>query len=97
VVLPLCQGVNVNGIVIEVRRGRDSKLYQVQPLTAPERARARRLAHDLHCRDRLSVRQVQKIMIERYALRRSLGAIHRDLANFACKICEPGNPAFTGG
>ncbi len=36
--------------------------------------RLRALAHDLHCRQSLSIRQAQRIMLERHGVRRSPGA-----------------------
>jgi hypothetical protein len=58
------------------------------PLTPRERDRARWLAHNLVHRDGLSVRQEQRAMAERYGLRRAVGTIARDLADFECPACE---------
>lgn len=74
--------------VIKVRRGADSKLYPAHPLGEAERARARGLAHAAVCRDGLSVRQAQRVMLEQHGLRRSVGSIARDLKLFTCEYCE---------
>jgi hypothetical protein len=88
--------VNVNAIVIEVQRGRDGKLYPPAGLrTKDQRNRARQLAHNLVCRDRLSIREAQRVMLEQYGVRRSLGILHRDLTSYACRACDPEHPAFT--
>jgi hypothetical protein len=79
----------VNAVVIEVRRGRDGKLYPPRmPLPQAERDRARALAHRLVCRDGLSIREAQRCMREDYGVRRSLGIIHADLAGYQCARCR---------
>jgi hypothetical protein len=79
----------VNAIVIEVRRGRDGKLYPVRmPTPEEERGRARWLAHDLVHRGGLSLRQAQQAMREVYGVRRSLGQVHADLHRFECEWCR---------
>jgi hypothetical protein len=72
---------------VEVVRGRDHKLYPAHQLTREQRNQARWLVHALVCRDRNSVRAAQKIMSESYAVRRSLGALNRDLRLFECPDC----------
>lgn len=83
-------------VAVDVRvRGQDGKLYPARPLSREERIRARRLAHDLHCRDRLSVRAVRLALAERHGIWRSRGAIAADLSNFECSRCAdwpPGQP-----
>lgn len=76
---------HVNTIV--VRRGADGKDYPSQPLTRAERNRARWLAHNLVHRDGLSIRVAQKAMAEHHDVRRSVGIIARDLADFECPHC----------
>jgi hypothetical protein len=80
--------------IIEVQRGRDGKRYPLRPVPPDETERARRLAHNLVCRDRLSTREAQRVMLEDHGVRRSLGSIHSDLAGFECDHCaaepEPG-------
>jgi hypothetical protein len=78
---------DVNTVVVEVTRGADSKLYPARPLTEAERDRARVLVHTFVCRDGLSVRQVQKRLLDDYGLRRSVGTIARDLKLFTCQRC----------
>jgi hypothetical protein len=91
VVLPPWQSGHVNVVIIERARGKDSKLYPVGgnlPLAA--RAKAIRLAHNLVCRDRLPYRQAQRVMLEGYGLRRSLGQIFKDVRGYECPVCaEP--------
>lgn len=70
-----------------LRRGRGGKLYAAAPLTRQERSRAISLAHMLIHRDHLSVRAAQKAMAGSYGLRRSVGAIMRDLTGFECDHC----------
>jgi len=84
-----CLSERVNVIVIEVRPGRDGKKYPPGgDLPPAERNRARKLAHNLICRDKLSIRAAQRVMLEQYAVRRSLGIIHRDLQRFECPSCR---------
>ncbi len=84
---------DVNAVVIEVRRGRDGKLYPPRmPLPRAERNRLRWLAHNLVHRDGLSIWQAQRVMRESHGARRSLGQIHADLHNFECPHCPPDEP-----
>jgi hypothetical protein len=95
---PVCHRGYVNVIVVEVKAGRDGKCYPVGgDLPVADRARAIKMVHNLVHRDRLSIRAAQRIMLESYGLRRSLGILHRDLTSYACPVCEPEHPAFTGG
>ena len=50
--------------------------------------RRRGRAHNLVHRDRLSVREAQRVMAESYGVRRAVGIIARDLALFTCPRCE---------
>jgi hypothetical protein len=85
---------NVNTVLVELVRGRDGRLYPAHPATHAERNRARWLSHNLIHRDHLSVRLAQKIMRERYGMRRSVGSIMRDLRLWECPRCPhmPGLP-----
>ena len=74
----------------QVRRGRDGKNYPATPLTRPERSRAIRRAHELICRDGLSIRAAQARMAEA-GLRRSVGTIAQDLRGFECPHCADAN------
>jgi hypothetical protein len=88
--VPACLADNrdVNTVIVEVRRGVDSKPYPARPLTPRERDRARWLAHGLVHRDGMSVRQAQRVMAESNGLRRAVGTIARDLELFTCPRCE---------
>ena len=73
-------------VVIQVRRGRDGKLYPAGwVLPEADRERAMALACTLVHRDRMSIRQAQETMLNGYAVRRSIGAIHRDLHRCGCR------------
>jgi hypothetical protein len=75
--------------VIEVRRGRDGKLYPPRMPTPPdERDLARRLAHTLVHRDGLPIRAAQRAMREQHGVRRSLGQVWKDLHSFTCPYCR---------
>jgi hypothetical protein len=83
----------VNVIVVEVKAGRDGKLYPAGgDLPAAARNQARWLIHNLHCRDKLPIRAAQTIMLEQHGLRRSLGILARDLRDYECPSCrdQPG-------
>lgn len=78
----------MNAQVIELVRGKDRKLYPVGlPRPRAELNRLRTLAHNLHCRDKLSYRQVQRVMHEQYGIRRSLGRIYKDVSDYECPWC----------
>jgi hypothetical protein len=79
-------------IVIEVTRRADGKLYPPAPLTRQQLNRVRWLAHNLVHRDGLTIRAAQLVMIEQHGVRRSLGAIQRDLRLFECPSCADGEP-----
>jgi hypothetical protein len=80
----------VNVLVIETTRGRDGKRYPVGgDLPPDQRNRARWLAHNLVHRDGMSIRAAQRVMLEQYGVRRSIGMIHRDLTSYACRVCDP--------
>jgi hypothetical protein len=78
----------VNVVLIEVKAGRDGKLYRARPLTSEQRDLARAFAHGLVCKDRLSVRAAQRVMAESHGIRRSVGIIARDLGLFTCEWCR---------
>jgi hypothetical protein len=78
---------NVNTVIVEVRRGRDGKLYLAHPLTHAERNRARWASHNMVCRDGLSIRAAQRAMAEQLGIRRSIGSIVRDLRGWECPAC----------
>ena len=78
----------MNTTVIELVRGKDSKLYPARPLSRAERNEIRWRTHELVCGRGLSVRQAQRALAERYGVRRSVGTIARDLRVFECSRCE---------
>jgi hypothetical protein len=47
------------------------------------------LTHKLRCEGRLSVREVAR-RLEEHGIRRSVGAVARDLRLFECPRCEDG-------
>lgn len=73
-----------------MRRGTDGKMYRAVPLRRQDRNRARWMAHRLVHRDGLSIRAAQARMAEA-GLRRSVGIIARDLADFECPHCPDVN------
>jgi hypothetical protein len=77
----------VNTILLEVERRADGKAYPVRFLSPAERARARVLAHRLHCREGLTVRATQRALAAEHGLRRSLGSIMKDLQGWECPQC----------
>jgi len=76
----------VNTVIIEVKVGRDGRLYPARPLTREQRNKARWMAHHFCHRDGMSIRQAQRVMAGR-GLRRSVGQICADLNNFECPQC----------
>jgi len=79
----------VNVVVLEVRRGRDGKLYPPRPVV-PDRDHWRtiRLAHELVHGRGLSIRRAQAVMLADHGVRRSVGQLHNDLRGFTCPRCE---------
>jgi len=85
----LAHNGDVNVVVVEVRRGRDGKLYPPRmPLPPEELARVRSLAHKLRCAGDLSIRGVQKAMLEEHGVRRSVGQVWNDLTRYECERCR---------
>jgi hypothetical protein len=84
----------VNVILIEVERRADGKKYPPGGvLPERERWRAIRLEHQLHCRDRLSIRATVAALAGR-GIRRSVGQVHTDLRRYACDVCDPPEPGY---
>ncbi len=79
----------VNTVVLEVRRGRDGKLYPPRPVV-PDRNHWRtiNLVHRLVHADKLSIRAAQRVMLAEHGVRRSVGQLHHDLAAYVCPRCE---------
>jgi hypothetical protein len=76
--------------------GRDGKHYPaVQPhgaLPDAERAEAIRTVHHLVHGMGYTIRAAQRELAGQHGIRRSLGAIHGDLAAFTCPECLAGVP-----
>lgn len=70
------------------RLSRNGRQYPARPLTREELNRARNAAHLLVHSRGLSVRRAQQVMAEDYGIRRSVGIICRDLADFVCAACD---------
>lgn len=68
-------------------RGTDGKRYPAAPLPRQELNRRRWMSHHLVHRDQISIRGAQRIMLDRYGIRRSVGSIARDLALWECPHC----------
>jgi hypothetical protein len=77
---------------VEVVRGHDGKLYGARQLPPAELARRRRLVHALRCRDRLSTREVVRVLAEQYGVRRSMGSVCNDLRDYRCPYCPDRSP-----
>jgi hypothetical protein len=82
----------VNNLVV----GQDGKTYMSWRDPA-DRMRVIELAHQLHCREGLSVRLVQRRVFDHH-IRRSVGMIHQYLTRYECPACSdmpepPARPA----
>ena len=86
---PRCDAERVN---VDVRvRGRDGRLYPARAATDAERDRLVYLIHRLRCGGRLSIREVRRRLEEDHGIRRSVGAVMRDVQVYRCPVCqEPG-------
>jgi hypothetical protein len=74
--------------MVALVRGRDHKLYPLGlPRPAAEHARLVGLSHTLRCRRRLPFREIQRVLAAEFGIRRSLGAICRDLRVYQCDYC----------
>jgi hypothetical protein len=80
----------MNVIVVEVTRGRNGKRWPARQPTSEQRNQWRWMIHGLVCRDGNSIRRAQAIMLAEHGVRRSLGALHRDLARYECPQCRQG-------
>jgi hypothetical protein len=85
----------MNVTAVEVTRGVNGKLWPARRLTHEQLNQRRWLAHNLVHRDHLSIRAAQRLMRDSHGIRRSIGAIHNDLARFECPACA-GRPAAGG-
>jgi hypothetical protein len=78
--------------VIELVRRRDGKLYPAVLRSPAEHREVVALIHNMRCVDRLSYPAIQRALLERHAIRRSLGMIWRDVNTFKCPNCVPKPP-----
>jgi hypothetical protein len=78
-------------VVLVVERHADGKLYPERwwDLPAATVERVRGLEHALRCGQGLSYREVQRVLLERYGERRSLGVIFKDIRRYECGHCVP--------
>lgn len=87
----------MNAVIIEVVRGKDGKRYPSGlPRPGAEVERLRLLAHQFYCGRGLSYRDVQAVMLDQNGVRRSIGILHRDVAEFDCGGAY-GRPCRGGG
>ena len=83
---------HVNAVVIDVRHGRDGKLYPPRmPLPKAERNRLRRLIYNLHCRDGMSISAGERVIRENCGCPVQLVQLHADLVNFCCGLRRSSN------
>lgn len=80
---------SMSGVLVEIRR--DGKCYPPVRRTAAEVAALRALEHGLHCARGLSIRAVQRVLLDKHGIRRSVGMIHYDLT-WQCPYCAPKPP-----
>ena len=78
--------------------GRDGKRYPATherggTLPEPERREAITTAHHLVHGLGYSIRAAQRELAAEHGIRRSLGSIHHDLADFVCRDCRDDVPA----
>ena len=76
--------------VTELIKRRDGKLYPAVPRTPAEHRQVVALIHNMRHLDGLSYPQVQRALLERHGVRRSLGMIWRDANEFRCPNCVAG-------
>ena len=69
------------------RRSQNGNAYPATRLTRQELSQARRLTHRLICEQGLSIRRARLVVAEKYGIRRSVGIIAKDLADYECPAC----------
>jgi hypothetical protein len=77
----------VSTTLVMVIRGRDGKLYPAQRRSDAELDRIVVLTHQARCELGLSVRATVD-RLAGYGIRRSVGAVARDLALYQCSRCK---------
>jgi hypothetical protein len=79
--------------MVELVRGKDGKRYPLGlPRPAGEHLRLVAQSHTLRCGRELPYRQAQKALASEFGVRRSLGAIFRDVHVYKCPYCTPQPP-----
>ena len=76
--------------MVELVRGKDKKRYPVLPRTPEEHMRLVALSHTLRCGRRLTYTLIQEALVAEFGVRRSRGAISKDLNRYTCPLCAPG-------
>ena len=79
--------------MVELVRGRDKKLYPAGlPRPAGEHLRLVALSHTLRCGRKLTYAQIREALAAEFGVRRSTGAIFRDVHYYKCPMCVPKPP-----
>jgi hypothetical protein len=80
--------------MVELMRGKDGKRYPGDlPHTSAEHRRLVALSHSLRCVEHLTYPQMQQVLLERFGVKRSLGAVWKDVNVYKCPVCVPKPPA----
>jgi hypothetical protein len=83
----------VNAPPIELVRGRDKKYYPLGlPRPAAEHLKLVALSHTLRCGRKLPYEQIRRTPLGEFGVRRSTGAIFRDVHAYRCPLCTPQPP-----
>lgn len=77
-------------VIVELVRGKDKRLYPIRRRSAAEHHRLATLSHNLRCGRKLSFTLIQETMAAEFGVRRSRGAISKDLRDFTCPLCASG-------
>ena len=82
--------IQVNVVTVELVRRRDHKLYPLGlPRPPAEHLRIVALSHTLRCGRKLAYRQAEKALAAEFGIRRSIGAVYRDVHDYRCPLCTP--------
>jgi len=77
--------------MLELIRGKDKKCYPADlPRSRAELLRLVALSHTLRCGRKLTYSLVQETLAAEFGVRRSIGAIAKDLHTFKCPLCVDG-------
>ena len=76
--------------MVKLVRGRDHKLYPAGlPRPAGEHLRLVALSHTLRCGRKLSYAKIPEALAAEFGVRRSVGAVFRDIHVYRCPMCAP--------